>query len=83
MKSLFNRPNSYVALLPANMVIDAVLADIEAVWQIPKTRLAGQALLSGTSQFFRREHSDELHVFVPVIKFVNMLEQKNRLHKNR
>jgi len=40
------------------MAINAMLADIEAVWQFSETRLVGQPLLGGASQSLGRKDSD-------------------------
>lgn len=50
MKSLLAWLNSNEALPPLNFAINAVLADIEAVWRISKPWLVGDPLLGGASQ---------------------------------
>jgi len=79
-KSLLTWLNSNVALWPSDISINAMLADLEALWQIPKTRLARDPLLGCASQCLGRKDADKLHVFVSIIKLMNMLEEKDCAH---
>jgi hypothetical protein len=78
--SLLTWLSSYISLWPPDVAINAMLADIEAVWQISKARLIGYPLLGSASQSLGRKHPDELHVFVPVIELVHMVKEKNCVH---
>ena len=58
-----------------------MLADAKALWQISKSWLVGHLFLSGHSQCLGRKHSDQLNVFMSVLKLVNVLKEKNCGHK--
>lgn len=79
-RSLLTRQDRNVSVLPTDNTIHMVVADVEAFWQFSKAWLVGYPLLTGARQWLGRKNSDELHVLVTVVEFVNVMEEKDSAH---